>query len=84
MPATKPMLKLIWNEAYWVDRADNARAFAGKLRNPECRVIVLEMAVSHDRLAKLTSDFRSSSERLRDSGRDVIVSIGTKADDAID
>jgi hypothetical protein len=61
------MLKLIWNEAYWADHAEEARSIAEKIQNPECRLIVLDMAISYGRLAKLTRDFKSSAGKLTPS-----------------
>jgi len=51
------MAKLIWNEGYWLDRAEEARAAAGNIRTPECRRIMCEIAKSYEHLAKLSHDF---------------------------
>ena len=43
---------LLWDEAYSVDRAEEARAIAGEIRNRECRRIMGEIAEFYDRLGK--------------------------------
>lgn len=57
----KPMAKLIWAENYWHDRAEEARAAAGNIRNPECRRIMREIARSYEHLAKLSRDFNETA-----------------------
>lgn len=81
---------MIWKESYWANRAEQARATVESIRNPECRRIVREIAVSFDRLAKLTGDFKSSAGTSTTLPRSEAVTrhraspIGTKAHGAID
>ena len=58
---TKPTAKLVWNKTYWLNRAEEARAIATEIRNPECKRIMVEIAASYDRLAGLTDDFHSAA-----------------------
>jgi len=58
---TKPTAKLIWNKTYWLDRAEEARAIATEIRNPECRRIMVEIAASYNHLATLTDDFQCAA-----------------------
>jgi len=72
------MPKMIWDESYWLQRAEEARTISADLRSPECRQIMREMAASYERLAQLTKDFRRaaiSQDRTRPR-RDVDPSIG--------
>ena len=62
----KPLPQLVWDEAYWRHRAEEARAIEANLRHPECRRIMLEIAESYDRLAKLTTQFRSAARERRE------------------
>jgi len=48
MPVTKSMPKLIGDERYWAERAEEARAVCDSIRNPECRRIMGEIALSYD------------------------------------
>ena len=57
----KSTAKVIWNQGHWLDRAEEARAAAGNLRNPECRRIMCEIAKSYDHLAKLSKDFNRAA-----------------------
>jgi len=57
----KPTAKLIWDQTYWLDRAEEARAIATEIRNPECRRIMVEIAASYDHLAALTCDFQCAA-----------------------
>jgi hypothetical protein len=60
-PKQRPMPKLIWDENYWLHRAEEARAMASEIRNPECRRIMVEIADSYDRLAQQSKDFVSAA-----------------------
>jgi hypothetical protein len=55
------MPKLIWNEPYWDHRAEQARAAADSLRDPECKRIMVEIAASYEQLGNLTRAFRSAA-----------------------
>jgi hypothetical protein len=61
MPTQKPTLKLIWNEGYRRDRAEEALAISADTRNPECKRILLELAATYDRLARLTAESKSAA-----------------------
>ena len=61
MIKSKPTAKLIWNKTYWLNRAEEARAIATEIRNPECKRIMVEIAASYDHLATLTDDFQSAA-----------------------
>ena len=61
MPVTKAMPKLIWDERYWAERAEEARAVCDSIQNPECSRIMGEIALSYDRLARLSKDFNSAT-----------------------
>ena len=61
MPNSKPMVKLIWDEAYWRDRADEALAISADIRNPECKRIMQELAATYEHLARLTAEFKSAA-----------------------
>jgi hypothetical protein len=60
-PKQRPMPKLIWDEDYWLHRAEEARAMASEIRNPECRRIMVEIADSYERLAQQSKDFVSAA-----------------------
>jgi hypothetical protein len=60
---TKPTAKLIWDRRYWQDRADEAKAAAEDVRNPECKRIMLEIAATYQHLANLTSDFTTAASK---------------------
>ena len=57
----KPTVKLVWNEAYWSDRAEEARTIGQEIRNPECRRIMRDIADAYDRLATLSKNFQKAS-----------------------
>jgi hypothetical protein len=57
----KPTVKLVWNEAYWNDRAEEARTIGQEIRNPECKRIMRDIADTYDRLATLTKNFQKAS-----------------------
>jgi hypothetical protein len=57
----KPIAKLIWNEAYWANRAEEARAIQQEIRNSKRRRIMGEIADSDDRLAVLTRKFQTTA-----------------------
>jgi len=61
MPTQKPMIKLIRNEVYWRDRAEEALAISADIRDPECKRIMQELAATYERLARLTADFKSAA-----------------------
>jgi hypothetical protein len=61
MTRSKPTAKLIRDKAYWLDRAEEARAIAAVIRNPDCKRIMVEIAASYDRLASLTGDFQGAA-----------------------
>jgi DNA-directed RNA polymerase subunit N (RpoN/RPB10) len=67
MTAKKPA-KLIWDEAYWLDRAEEARTLLEDIRHPECRRIMSEMAESYERLAEQTKRFREAARDQSDVG----------------
>src|SRR5215475_1901032 len=54
------MPKIIWDETYWLQRADEVRAICDSMRNHECRRIMGEMAESYERLASLTKRFQKT------------------------
>ena len=62
MPSRNRGHKLIWDEAHWANRAEQARAAAKNIQNPECRRIMSEIAASFDHLAKLSSDFNRAAK----------------------
>src|SRR5262245_66624724 len=53
MPTFKRRRKLIWNEAFWRDRAEEAYSISQEIRNPECRRIMREISHSCQYLARL-------------------------------
>lgn len=53
--------KLIWNEGYWSDRAEEARATSETMQNPECQRIMREIADSYALLARLTRQFHDAA-----------------------
>jgi hypothetical protein len=53
--------KMTWDETYWLQRADQARAIGDSMRNHECRMIMEEMAESYERLAGLTKRFQKKA-----------------------
>lgn len=59
MPSQKPMIKLIRNEGYWRDRAEEALAISADTRNPECKRIMRELSATYEHLARLTAEFKS-------------------------
>jgi hypothetical protein len=61
MLKSRPPAKLIWNEDHWLDRAEEARAKAAGIRNPECRRIMTELAATYEHLARLTADFKAAA-----------------------
>jgi hypothetical protein len=63
MPAKKPIPKLIWDEAYWHHRAEEARTIADRLDNAECKRIMTGIAESYQRLAELTMAFRITAQQ---------------------
>jgi len=67
----KIIAKLIWDEGHWLDRAEQARAAAGNIRNPECRRIMGEIAKSYDHLAKLSKDFTRAAGTSKADPKDL-------------
>jgi hypothetical protein len=61
MPTQKPMIKLIWNEGYWLDRAEEALAISADISNPECKRIMRELAATYEHVARLTAEFKSAA-----------------------
>jgi hypothetical protein len=61
LPKPNPTTKLVRDKVYWLDRAEEARAIATEVRNPECRRITVEIAASYDRLARLAGVFQSAA-----------------------
>jgi hypothetical protein len=45
---SRPRAKPIWNESYWLDRAEEALAKAADIRNPDCRRIMAELAATYE------------------------------------
>lgn len=60
----RPMPKLIWDEDYWLHRAEEARTASDEIRNPECRRIMLGIADSYDRLAQQTKQFQEAARLI--------------------
>jgi len=63
---------MIWKESYWANRAEQARATVESIRNPECRRIVREIAVSFDPWQSLRATSRAvrgHRRRCRDPKR---------------
>ena len=56
------MPKLIRDETYWRDRAEEARSIEGGLKDAECKKIMREIAESYERLAELTTRFRAAAK----------------------
>jgi len=48
MPSSKPMVKLIWDEGYWRDRAEEALAISADISNPQCARIMHELAATYE------------------------------------
>lgn len=61
MPTFKRRRKLIWNEAFWRDRAEEAYSISQEIRNPECRRIMREISHSCEYLARLTNEFHNAA-----------------------
>jgi hypothetical protein len=58
-----PMPKLIREEAYWNHRAEEARAVAEVVRNPDSKRIMEDIADTYAHLAKLTKTFHAIAMR---------------------
>jgi hypothetical protein len=61
MEQRKPIPKLIWNEEYWLHRAEEAHTLGASIRHPECKRIMADIAESYARLARLTKDFQKAA-----------------------
>jgi hypothetical protein len=61
MVQSKPMPKLIWDEEYWLHRAEEARTIGESIRHPECKRIMADIAESYMRLAGLTKAFQKAA-----------------------
>ena len=55
------MTKLIWSERHWRNRAEDARASLPKIRNPDRRRIVGDIAATYDHLAELTRQYHEAA-----------------------
>jgi len=53
--------KLIWDEAHWKRRAEEARTIREAIRRSDCKRIMRDMAKSYDRLASLTEAFKTAA-----------------------
>jgi hypothetical protein len=64
MLMTKPpkAVKLIWDEQYWRDRAEEARAVQADLTKADCKRVMADIAKTYDRLADLTRNFKIAAE----------------------
>jgi len=61
MAQSKPMPKLIWDEEYWLHRAEEAHTIGESIRHPECKRIMADIAESYARLARFTKDFQKAA-----------------------
>jgi hypothetical protein len=57
------MPKIIWNENYWLDRAEDARLMGGDLQNDDCRRIMHGIADCYEHLATLSKLFHEAARR---------------------
>ena len=60
-PKKSPTVKVIWDEDYWLRRAEEARTHMDGMRNAECRAIMDRIAESHEQLARLSKQFRAAA-----------------------
>src|SRR5215467_5155320 len=59
----KPMLKLIWSEAHWEHRAEEARLIGELVRNADYKRVMAEIADAYEDLARLTKAFQRAAKK---------------------
>ena len=52
----RPFMPLFNNVRHWRERAEEARAVAGQLNNPEAKRVMLGIAEGYERMAKLAEE----------------------------
>ena len=52
----RPFMPLLNNVRHWRERAEEARAVAGQLNNPEAKRVMLGIAEGYERMAKLAEE----------------------------
>jgi len=57
------MLKLIWSEAHWGHRADEARLVGELMRNADYKRVMAEIAEAYEDLARLTKAFQRAAKK---------------------
>jgi hypothetical protein len=50
------MPSLLNNVRHWLERAEEARAVAGQINDPEAKQVMLDIAASYERMAKLAEE----------------------------
>jgi len=56
-----------WDDAYFLQRAKDARAMAEEIRHPECKRIMRGIAESYEHMARQTKEFQRAVAILRSS-----------------
>jgi hypothetical protein len=56
-----PTVKLIWDEYYWLVRAQQARTKLGHIRNAECKRLMAEIAKTYEQLGELSRNFHKAA-----------------------
>jgi hypothetical protein len=57
------MLKLIWSEAHWEHRAEEARLIGELVRNADYKRVMAEIADAYEDLARLTKAFQRAAKK---------------------
>ena len=52
----RPSMPLLNNVRHWLDRAEEARAVAGQMNDPEAKKVMLGIAEGYQRMAKLAEE----------------------------
>ena len=63
------MSKIIWNENYWSDLAERARAIEIDLRNDECKEVMQAIADCYEHLAMLSRALHQAAREGLSSAR---------------
>jgi hypothetical protein len=61
-------MPLLNNVRHWLDRAEEARAVAGQLGDPEARLVMLGIANGYERMAKLAEERNAGNAAGQVSG----------------